>query len=624
MHFIFPKRLAKFANIICFNKQLLIDIDVQSNCNMVNKNKTVLVTGSGTGIGQAVARRFAKSGYNIIILGRRKEPLIEASNILNQIISESKFDTTVKYYPGVDVSDLDGLIKMYDQIKSEFGKIDVIVNNAGVSGPVKIFTNSEFDDFKDCISIHLGGTFWTSIKGLDVLDKSGKIITISTFFTEENKYDQRPYRFRTPYTAAQGAKNRLSECLAWELAEKSLYSVATNPGPVHSDRIYKTVYPKAAAEFLRIGGFPGLTNKQIEEISTALLPFLGEDKLIIETEAQKISDKLISHEESKSSGEFQDLSISLLMKIQEIAEKVQNNTKKMIVDNEFLSQEDVAEMVFNLADEKMGKMLSGKIIPNDRVFYPVKPIVERKVNLDSAGNLSSKVILLTTTTSDIAELEMLKELASEIIDKKPKQLIILTNQNEITTESNKLFSEFHHHSIELGNEDAVKKVFNTIASKFGKIDSTIHFTGSYDYNQSFLKLKAEQWDILVQTYINTPHLIARESVLSMASKDAVDNPLLFKTANGNILIIGPNAPEGKKISGLVRARSEVFRGALRPYVTTANQELHDVLDSKINLTLILQGNTNGDKPDKSKLKQTLLELSSQNKFVNNLIYYLNE
>jgi NAD(P)-dependent dehydrogenase (short-subunit alcohol dehydrogenase family) len=276
--------------------------------------------------------------------------LIEASNILNQIISESNFDTTVKYYPGVDVSDLDALSKMYDQIQSELGKIDVIVNNAGVSGPVKIFTNSEYNDFKECVSIHLGGTYWTSIKGLDVLEKSGKIITISTFFTEENKYDQRPYRFRTPYTAAQGAKNRLAECLAWELVERDIHSVATNPGPVHSDRIYKTVYPKAAAEFLRIGGFPGLTNKQVEEISTSLLPFLGEDKQVIESEVQKIADKLLSNGASKSSAELQDMSKNLLTKIQEIAEKVQNNTKKIIVYNDFLSQDYVAEMVFNLAD----------------------------------------------------------------------------------------------------------------------------------------------------------------------------------------------------------------------------------------------------------------------------------
>src|SRR3712207_6359423 len=163
---------------------------------------------------------------------------------------------------------------MYDKIKSEFGHIDVIVNNAGVSGPVKIFTNSSYKEFRDCVSIHLSGTFWTSVRGLDVLSKSGKIVTISTFFTEENKFDQRPYRFRTPYTAAQGAKNRLSECFAWELVQHGIHAIATNPGPVHSDRIYKTVYPKAAAEFLRIGGYPGLTNKQVEEVSSALLPYL--------------------------------------------------------------------------------------------------------------------------------------------------------------------------------------------------------------------------------------------------------------------------------------------------------------------------------------------------------------
>ena len=138
---------------------------------MVNNTKTVLVTGSGTGIGQAVARRFARSGFNIIILGRREQPLIEAANILNQIISDCKFDTTVKFYPGVDVSDLDGLSKMYDQIQRDFGKIDVIVNNAGVSGPVKIFTNSEYNDFKDCVAIHLSGTFWTSVRGLDGTQK---------------------------------------------------------------------------------------------------------------------------------------------------------------------------------------------------------------------------------------------------------------------------------------------------------------------------------------------------------------------------------------------------------------------------------------------------------------------
>ena len=64
----------------------------------------------------------------------------------------------------------------------EFGHIDIIVNNAGVSGPVKIFTNSSYQDFKECVSIHLTGTFWTSVKALEAFKDTGKIITISTFF----------------------------------------------------------------------------------------------------------------------------------------------------------------------------------------------------------------------------------------------------------------------------------------------------------------------------------------------------------------------------------------------------------------------------------------------------------
>ncbi|HEU5119953.1 MAG TPA: SDR family NAD(P)-dependent oxidoreductase [Candidatus Nitrosocosmicus sp.] len=591
---------------------------------MSDISKTILVTGSGTGIGQAVARKFAKAGYNIIILGRRKEPLIEASAILNQIITENKFSSKVTYFPGVDVSDLEGLEAMYDKIKSEFGHIDIIVNNAGVSGPVKIFTNSSYKEFRDCVSIHLSGTFWTSVRGLGVLAKSGKIVTISTFFTEENKFDQRPYRFRTPYTAAQGAKNRLSECLAWELVPQGIDAIATNPGPVHSDRIYKTVYPKAAAEFLRIGGFPGLTNKQVEEVSSALLPYLGDGDEIIDTHSREIAKRLVESNPNLNVDEIQDLSKKLLQKIQEIAEKVQNNTKKMIVDNEFLSQDDVAHMVFSLSDEKTGKLLNGKVIPNDRVFYSVKPIIERKLSYDSNKTLENKVILITVTTASKKVLNEIMELASAIESLNTKQLIILTNKNESSDLSNELFKDFHHHNLDLSNEEAVVKVFNTINSRYGKIDATFHFTGSYDYENNFIYISHDKWNRLVEEFINIPHLITRESVLSMTSREAIDDPSLFKTSKGNVIIIGPDAPVGKKISGNVRARSEVFRGALRPYVTTANQELHDVLGSGINLTLILQGNISGDAPNPAKLKETLIKLGSQEDFRDNLIYYIDE
>jgi len=593
---------------------------------MNKDNKTVLVTGSGTGIGQAVARKFAKEGFNIIILGRRKEPLVEASEILNDIIKKEKFNTIVKYYPGIDVADEDGINKLFDNIKNDFGKIDVIVNNAGVSGPVKIFTNSNFDDFKECVSIHLTGTYWTSIKSLDSLNKNGKIITISTFFTEENKFEQRPYRFRTPYTAAQGAKNRLVEALAWDLVERDIKSIGTNPGPVHSDRIYKTVYPKAAAEFLRIGGFKGLTNKQIEIANAALLPYLGENKDILEQEAKKTADAIIKENNDQNFDmiTLKDSLLKLLEKVQDIAEKIQYNTKKMIVDKEFLSQEDVAEMVYNLSTDSIGRLINGKIIPNDRVFYPVKPIINRSINLNSDLHIEGKLILLTATIEDINDFDKVRKIAEKLNLMKARQIIILTDNNDLSAKANEILKEFHHHTIAFENEDAIKRIYNTIDNKFGKIDSVIHFTGNFDYSKNLTTLQRSQWDKLVNKFINIPHLIVRESVISMATKEALENPDKFKNSFGNIIIIGPDAPIGEKIEGKIRARSEVFRGALRPYITTANQELHDVLNSKINLILILQGSIDGTMPDYGKLESTLINLCAQKEMKNNSIIYINE
>lgn len=593
---------------------------------MNQENKTILVTGSGTGIGQAIARKFAKLGYNIIILGRRKEPLLEASRILNEIIKKEGFDTKVKYYSGVDVADEIGINDLFDNIKSEFGKIDVIVNNAGVSGPVKIFTNSSYSDFKECVSIHLTGTFWTSIKSLEALKADGKIITISTFFTEENKFEQRPYRFRTPYTAAQGAKNRLTEALAWELNSKGIKSIGTNPGPVHSDRIYKTVYPKAGAEFLRIGGFKGLTNKQIEYATNALLTYLGENQDLVEKEVMKVAENITKEGNETNSGleECKESLLRLLEKVQEIAEKVQKNTKKMIVDNEFLSQEDVAEMVFNLSTDSISKLINGKIIPNDRVFYPVKPIVNNNIDVDFNLSLEGKTILITSTTDDANTLSIIKRIANITNLAKVKQTIILTHKNESFGKTNEFFKGFHHHSIDFENEDALKRIFNTIETRYGKIYSTIHFTGNYDYNRDLTTIPRNEWDNLVNNFINIPHIITRESALSMATHEALENPSKFKDSLGNIILIGPDSPVGQKIDGKIRARSEIFRGSLRPYVTTANQELHDVLSSKINLTLILQGSIDGQPPDYEKLESTIMNLCSQKELKNNSILYINE
>jgi NAD(P)-dependent dehydrogenase (short-subunit alcohol dehydrogenase family) len=584
-------------------------------------DKVVVVTGSGTGIGQAIAKKFAENGASIILLGRRKEPLEQTSSELEKIMANTGSKGKIRIFPGVDVSDEISITNMVSTIAKEIGPIDILVNNAGVSGPVKLFTNSNFSEFKECVMIHLTGTFWTTLKCVENMRKDSKVITISTFFTEENKYEQRPYRFRTPYTSAQGAKNRLAEAFAWELVPNGIQSVATNPGPVHSDRIYKTVYPKAAAEFLRIGGFPGLTSVEIEKTLYRLLNVLGEDQSLIDKETESVLQDVFA-ERTKDQDDKVKLTSTLkeiLSKTQEIAEKIQLNTKKMIVDREFLSQDQVADMVLNLSSEKMSKLLNGRVIPNDRVFYPTRPIIGTSIRQDNI-DISNKVIALVVNSSQEKNLNRAKIIANSLV-KRIKQLVILTRDAKDLS----FFKEFHAHSVNLSNEDSVRKMFDVISEKFSAIDGVVLLTGEHDYNVELRSFDRKQWDQLVEDYLLVPALITRESAMHMAPKGAVNEPGLFKGSTGSITIVGPDSPVGDKISGVVRARSEIFRGALRPFNATVNQELRDVIKSDIRQYLLLAGNIEGREPNQEKISNTILSIISQQDGGNNqTIFYVDE
>jgi NAD(P)-dependent dehydrogenase (short-subunit alcohol dehydrogenase family) len=592
--------------------------------NLKFSGKTVVVTGSGTGIGQAIAKKFAQHGANIIIMGRRKEPLDMASHMLKGVMDSAGTNSKVISYPGVDVADEAGINTMFENVKQQLGSVDIIVNNAGVSGPVKTFTNASVKEFREAVAIHLTGTFWTSSAGLKTMQSGGKIITIATFFTEENRYEQRPYRFRTPYTAAQGAKNRLAEALAWELAERGIRSISTNPGPVHSDRIYKTVYPKAAAEFLRIGGYPGLSSVEVEKVTAGALPLLGEPDEIVSKGVYQVATEIAGMRNQQSAEEIGKLSkvvSGALAKIQEIAEKIQNNTSKMIVDGEFLTQEDVADMVMSLCDEKISKLINGRVIPNDRVFYPVKPIVGTAVQRNNDLGLTNKVVILTTTSSAAKDIQRVKRVARAMQSAGSRQVVVLArNQADL-----KEFGEFHSHAIDLLDEESVTRIFNTARTKFGQIDAVVHFTGDYEYNSPLGGLSRQQWDSLVENFIYIPGLVTREAVNAMAPEGAVQEPSKYKGSKGYVVIVGPDAPVGKKISGTVRARADVFRGALRPYTATVNQELADVLGSDMRLYLVLAGSSEGSEPNQEVLDKSILDLvSGSEQRGNEAIFYIDE
>ena len=545
-----------------------------------------------------VAKKFIENGASVIILGRRKEPLESTSEMLNKIIDEKNSKGFVKIFSGVDVSDEKSVSDMFDSLKNDGVSVDVIVNNAGVSGPVTCFSHASLEDFRSTVDIHLTGTFWTSVQALKVMKEGGKIITISTFFAEERPLEQRPYRFRGPYTASQGAKNRLVEAMSWELTEKGIISIGTNPGPVHSDRIYKTVYPKAASEFLRVSGFEDLEPAEVEAANNELLGLLGEDDNIIKSGIKAAAEKL---------GKQEDTLTNLLNKVQSIAEKIQKNTSTMIADQQFLSQDQVATTVLTLSDDDQAKILNGKIIPGDRVFYPVRSHITSVPETVKQYDYSSKIAVLTIDVTDEEDAKKAEEIATNVQSNGGQAICFISDKCPKKIQDS-ISNKFHSHVINFSNNEEITRWFNTAKSK-GDIEIFIHITGKVPSISKLIELSRSEWDGLTDKFINIPATVS-QNAMSVFVPNGSDDPRLFKDAKGRIVIIGPDLPHGKKIGGGERAKVEVFRGALRPFATTVNQELSDVLKSNVRAFLVLAGTVDGKEPNNARITDAVNYLIS--------------
>jgi hypothetical protein len=137
----------------------------------------------------------------------------------------------------------------------------------------------------------------------------------------------------------------------------------------------------------------------------------------------------------------------------------------------------------------------------------------------------------------------------------------------------------------------------------------IHFTGNVPNFSKLTELSRGEWDMLVDKFINDPAMVTQGAIDNFVPGGS-DDPRKFKDAKGRIVIIGPDLPAGKKISGHERAKVEVFRGAMRPFATTVNQELSDVLKSNVRAFLILPGTVDGKEPNDENIVNTINYLMS--------------
>ena len=154
-------------------------------------SKVVLVTGSSKGIGRATAIEFAKRGYKVVInyLTDKKN----AEELQEKLKQEYKIETLVIK---ADVSNEEQVKNMVQEIINKFGKIDVLVNNAGIAID-KEFEDRTVQDWKRTLEVNTIGTFLVSKYASENMmkNKSGKIINVSstnginTFFPSSIDYD---------------------------------------------------------------------------------------------------------------------------------------------------------------------------------------------------------------------------------------------------------------------------------------------------------------------------------------------------------------------------------------------------------------------------------------------------
>ncbi|WP_269856000.1 SDR family NAD(P)-dependent oxidoreductase [Streptomyces sp. RPT161] len=178
-------------------------------------NKTALVTGASTGIGLAVARRFATEGATVYLTGRRKAELEAAVEQVGRgaIAIQS------------DVSKLDDLDRLFAEIAERSGRLDVVVANAGVGGfgPLGSITEEEYDR---TTSINLKGTVFTVQKALPLLSAGASVILLSSSAA------LRGVPGLGVYAATKAAIRSLARTWAAELADRGIRVNALTPGPV--------------------------------------------------------------------------------------------------------------------------------------------------------------------------------------------------------------------------------------------------------------------------------------------------------------------------------------------------------------------------------------------------------
>jgi len=191
------------------------------------KGKNVLVTGGTSGIGQAIAVRFAEHGSNVAInYLRTPEEASETEQQVHACVAKVRQEGVRDVLVGADVSNEDEVVRMVAEAAEQLGGIDVLVNNAGIqiSRPSEELSSADFDKV---LAINLRGSFLCAreaIKHLLAEDKPGSIVNISSV------HQLIPKPSYLGYSVSKGGMQNLTRTLALEYAGRGIRVNAVGPG----------------------------------------------------------------------------------------------------------------------------------------------------------------------------------------------------------------------------------------------------------------------------------------------------------------------------------------------------------------------------------------------------------
>ena len=189
------------------------------------KNKVAIVTGASRGIGKSIAQKMSEAGAHLVCVSRTNDDLEKISNELNNA------GYSASHYP-CDVSILNDFKKLVDDTASEFGKIDILINNAGITKDNLIMRMSE-SEWDKVIEVNLKGVF-NGIKSVSrqmMKQKYGRIINISSIVGLIGNAGQ------ANYAASKAGVIGLGKAISKELASRNITVNTIAPGYIETDMV---------------------------------------------------------------------------------------------------------------------------------------------------------------------------------------------------------------------------------------------------------------------------------------------------------------------------------------------------------------------------------------------------